>query len=633
MLRDPEWLETDGRGGFALGTVSGIRRRRYHSLLTVASGASGERRAILKGCIVWLESASGRVTLSPHVYSPGVLSSDPSVAVASFQPAPLPRWKIRAGSVLEIEHELFLSRARGALCMRWALVAAPAGQRLCVRPLLAGGSFHHLQRYAPTAEWSMREALGGVTFQTGDAHASVLSNAGFEAAPDWYYRFFYSEEALRGYDALEDLFTPGVFSLPLEVGAELVMVVEGKAGGAPRQREREVPLLTYQQLRAREIELRGASQADSPFVVTRAGRRTIMAGYPWFEDWGRDTFIAVRGLALAQGKLTDIQEILLSWAPLVSDGLLPNRFPEGAARAEYNSVDAALWFVVVTGEFLREVGARGAALDVATQQLLRAACEEIVGSYLAGTRFGIHADLDGLLMAGFPSTQLTWMDARIDGVPVTPRAGKPVEIQCLWIAALEVVSSWRPEWRDHAQRAARQFVSRFPRSDGGLFDVIDVNREHGVTDGRIRPNQIYAVGGLPRMLLPLPLARRVVGEVERELLVVSGLRSLSPREAGYRAVYEGGPRERDSAYHQGIVWPYLMGPFVEAWIRVQENPVAAREEARRRFFTPFVQHFEEANLGYMPELTDAVPPYHPRGCMHQAWSMGERLRLDLKVLV
>lgn len=632
MLQDTEWLETDGRGGFALGTVSGVRRRRYHSLLTVACAATGERRAILKGCVVWLESADARVTISPQIYAPGTLAGDPAVTGASFQQAPFPHWVLQIGDTTELQHELFLSRARGALCMRWSLTRGPSGLRLCVRPLLAGGSFHHVQRSSSTAEWGIRESLGGMTFQCSDAEATVLTNAEFHASPDWYYRFFYSEEAARGYDAVEDLFTPGIFTLPLNGGAELVMVVDGQVGGAARSQERGVARLTYQQLRAREMEERSQLAARDPFIVTRAGRRTIMAGYPWFEDWGRDTFIAVRGLALARGRLEDVQEILVSWASMVREGLLPNRFPDGSKQAEYNSVDAALWFIVVTGEFLQDSASRGVALDLATRHKLRSACEEIIGSFLAGTRFGIYTDLDGLLMAGFPSTQLTWMDARVDGVPVTPRAGKPVEIQCLWIAALDIVSVWRPEWKEHAQRANQSFIDRFPRPDGGLFDVIDVNGEFGVTDRSVRPNQIFAVGGLPRLLLPLPVARRVVEEVERELLVVSGLRSLSAQDPAYRASYEGGPRERDTAYHQGIVWPYLMGPFVEGWIRVQDDPVAARREARRRFFTPFVQHFEDGNLGYMSELTDATPPFRPRGCVHQAWSMGERLRLDLRVL-
>jgi predicted glycogen debranching enzyme len=369
-------------------------------------------------------------------------------------------------------------------------------------------------------------------------------------------------------------------------------------------------------------------RAGDAYIVKRGAGKTIVAGYPWFTDWGRDTFIALRGLCLATKRFDVAREILLAWAPTVSEGMLPNRFTDAGEQPEYNSVDASLWFVVGVHEYLSASRANGPE----RKTLLKAA-KAIVEGYARGTRFGIRADSDGLLSAGVKGLQLTWMDAKVGDHVITPRMGKPVEIQALWLNALWIASKYSTEWKELFERAFSSFRSRFWNEKGScLFDVIDVDHQPGTFDAAVRPNQILAVGGLPLCVLEPDHARAVVATVEQHLLTHLGLRSLAPAEAGFRAKYEGGVWERDSAYHQGTVWPWLMGPFVEAWVRVHGNTDSVRRQARSRFLGAVFPHLHEAGLGHISEITDAEPPYLPRGCPWQAWSLGEVLRLDRLVL-
>jgi len=386
--------------------------------------------------------------------------------------------------------------------------------------------------------------------------------------------------------------------------------------------------------------------------------KTIIAGYPWFTDWGRDTFIALRGLCLATGRLDDARDILLAWASAVSQGMLPNRFPDRGEQPEYNAVDASLWYITAVHEYLDasksvisssvNSEATPTADDERPTDLLKtdslitdslvasrllAAVEAILDGYSRGTRFGIRLDSDGLLAAGTPGVQLTWMDAKVGDWVVTPRIGKPVEIQALWLNALKIVSRWSRRWEAAFEHGLASFRDRFWNAAGGcLYDVVDCNHQRGVVDATFRPNQILAVGGLPFSLLDEEQALCVVAAVEARLWVPLGLRSLAPGEPGYTRRYEGGVRERDGAYHQGTVWPWLIGPFVEAWVRVRGGTNQARREARGKFLAPLLAHLEEAGLGHVSEIADAEAPHTPRGCPWQAWSVGEALRLDQVVL-
>jgi predicted glycogen debranching enzyme len=372
--------------------------------------------------------------------------------------------------------------------------------------------------------------------------------------------------------------------------------------------------------------------ADS-YLVRRSSGKTIVAGYPWFTDWGRDTFIAIRGLCLATGRLADARDILLEWAGAVSDGMLPNRFPDHGEAPEFNSVDASLWYVIALHELIQLDCGRTKLLTPHQRRTLELAAMRIVEGYAGGTRFGIRMDDDGLLAAGVAGVQLTWMDARVGDRVITPRIGKPVEIQALWLNALWIASDLDPKWCEPFERGRRSFLERFWSDDQGcLADVVDVDHVRDTRDDTFRPNQILAVGGLPITLLDGDKSRRVVEAVEARLLTSIGLRSLAPGEAGYAPRYEGDSAARDAVYHQGTVWPWLMGAFVDAWVRVRENTSEARTEARHRFIEPLLAHLRSAGLGHVSEITDAEAPFTPKGCPFQAWSLGELLRLDRVVL-
>ena len=373
-------------------------------------------------------------------------------------------------------------------------------------------------------------------------------------------------------------------------------------------------------------------RAAQAYLVQRGRGKTIVAGYPWFTDWGRDTFIAVRGLCLATGRVEDARDILLEWAGAVDRGMLPNRFPDHGEAPEFNSVDASLWYVVAVGELLR--CATGAAwLAPSQRDRLLTAVDTIVNGYARGTRFGIRMDDDALLAAGERGQQLTWMDARVGDYEITPRIGKPVEIQALWYNAVAVAASGDRKWRALLPRIARSFEDRFwSDARGSLADVVDVDHVSGTQDDTLRPNQILAVGGLPRPLLRGKAARRLVDLIEAELWTPLGLRSLSRRDSRYVGRYTGDPGVRDAAYHQGTVWPWLMGPFVEAWVRTRGSSDRARLAARARFLEPLHQHLTQAGTGNISEIADGDEPFTARGCPFQAWSLGEYLRLDREVL-
>lgn len=370
---------------------------------------------------------------------------------------------------------------------------------------------------------------------------------------------------------------------------------------------------------ARRRPLTPLDRAAESFIVRRGGGNTIIAGFPWFTDWGRDTFIAMRGLVLARGRYDVAASILLAWADTVSEGMLPNRFPDHGSEPEFNAVDASLWFVVVVHEFL----AAAAAAD-AVRARLEGAAAAILDGYAAGTRFGIRVDDDGLLACGVPGVQLTWMDARVDGRVITPRIGKPVEVQALWINALRCGGAHRTALADRAQAA---FCARFwnPAANA-LHDVVDVDHVAGTADSRMRPNQILAVGGLPHRLVGGDRAAAVVAAVERELLTPLGLRTLARGDPQYQPRCEGGVAQRDGAYHQGTVWPWLIGAFVDAWLGVNGDDDAHRAEANTRFLSPLQAHLKVAGLGHVSEIADGDPPHTPRGCPFQAWSLGELIR-------
>lgn len=634
---DAEWLEPDGLGGFASGTVSGVRRRRYHGLLTVARTPPTGRVMLVAGFDAWLERApdgpAGIEFLTGQRYHPDVTSRS-SEHLEDFRSDPWPTWIFRLAGGLAIEQELLVADGRPMAVLRWRLREPSPGVRLRVRPFLTGRDLHALEREDRGADLAALVVPGGVSWRLrpGQPAVECLHDGEYHHDPVWYRGFQLDEERARGFDHLEDAAAPGVLTWDLSTGRPAHWIVAAEGTLAP---EADPPTaaglarMVIDRERARRTRLGGRlERAAAAYLVRRGSGRTIIAGYPWFTDWGRDTFIALRGLCLATSRLDDARSILVQWAGEVSEGMLPNRFADDGDAPEFNSVDASLWYVVAVHEYLATATRARARVSAADRRALARAVQEILEGYSVGTRYGIRGDADGLLACGVPGQQLTWMDARIGDWVVTPRIGKPVEVQALWINALRIGAGFDSRWAARAEEAAAAFARRFWNDSGGmLYDVVDVDHVPGAVDASIRPNQILAVGGLPYPVLGGPRAARVVGAVAHHLLTPLGLRSLGPDDSRYTPRYEGGPERRDGAYHQGTVWPWLLGPFVEAWLRVVGDTPATRLQARERFLAPLLAHLDQAGLGHVSEIADAAPPHAPRGCPFQAWSVGEALRI------
>jgi predicted glycogen debranching enzyme len=628
-----EWLETAGNGAFAMGTVSRVRTRRYHALLMHADSPSSGRRVLVPGFDAWLEFNGVRVPLTPQRYQNA--EPDPTVwpSIAEFAYRPWPAWTFRtpAGPWRE---ELFISAETGETILRWSTSGFPAGARFYLRLFLSCRDYHALKLREDGFNMEPETHDGLLVWRPyPDAPGvAIHANGDYTHEPHWYERFDYREEHARGFDHVEDLASPGVYSWAVgDPASRPTMVLRALASGATAPgRIDDVAAYSAKRAsaeRARRTALDPLDFSASQYIVNRGTGKSIIAGYPWFADWGRDTFIALRGLCLSRGDLDNGKSIVETWADVAEDGLLPNCFRDDHAHPDYCAVDTALWFVVAANELLTELR-RAKRYHRAFDTRIRTLSDAILAQFIRGTNFAIRADADGLIAAGIPGRALTWMDARVDGEPVTARVGKPVEVQCLWVNALETARRRSPEWNALLKIARRSFVDRFwHASRGYLADVADPGHVPGTEDTTLRPNQIFAVGGLPSALVPKRIGRKIVETVHRELFTPLGLRTLAPGNPEYRGQYQGGPIERDSAYHQGTVWPWLMGAFGEAYLRVNGDSAAARAWVREHCLAPLRAQLDLTGLGHLPEIASGDPPHTPNGCPFQAWSLGEFLRL------
>jgi len=629
-----EWLETDGQGGFASGTVSGIRSRRYHGLLLVATEPPEGRFLMVAGLEVFLEVNGQRLGLAPQRYWPDVIAPVPP-DLTEFSADPWPSWKWRVAAEIQVEHELFIHRASRRPYLLWKLTQNHPDARLLIRPFLAGRDYHSTHHengafkfastvFDQTVRWQPYESLPTIDCTT---------NGSFLAEPLWYRNFRYSEEQARGLDFLEDLAVPGLFSFSLQNGpAVIVFGANGESCPTDAINAFEAAA-KEERARRKQFASTVCRSADAYIVSGRRGT-TILAGYPWFTDWGRDTFISMRGLCLSTGRLEEARSILTNWAGQVSQGMLPNRFPDDGQAPEFNSVDASLWFIVAVHDFLQTAERTNFELSPEIREQLWTAVGNILDDYTQGTRYCIQMDpADGLLRAGEPGMQLTWMDARVGDHEITPRIGKPVEIQALWINALWIAREKHSRFRSAFEVAFASFLPRFwDESSEYLFDVIDCDHQPGRNDSSLRPNQVFALGGLPFPLVDLDHSRRALVKIESKLLTSVGLRSLSPDDSRYVPHYQGQVAQRDGAYHQGTVWPFLIAAFVEAWLRVHGNTAETRTEATRRFLFPLADAMNHYGINHLAEIADGDPPHTLRGCPFQAWSLGEFIRLENDIL-
>jgi predicted glycogen debranching enzyme len=617
--------------------VSGIRTRRYHALLLAATLPPAGRMVLVNGFDAEVETATDRFSLTTQRYAPGVDYPDGASRLESFSLEPWPQWtySLPDGKIVQ---EIFVPHGTASVVLRWHYEGTgDTSLRLHVRPFFSGRDFHGLHHENPAFRFEPESTSQSERwhFYESVPEVEARSNGTYHHEPHWYRNFLYDDEAARGLDAQEDLAAPGRYEFDLTAGPAVLIFFAGDPGRPPSSPA--LPALELAGELAGKEESRRAAfasprlRAADAYLVKRGSGSTIIAGYPWFGDWGRDTFIALRGLCLATGRLREAGEILTTWAGTVSQGMLPNRFPDRGEEPEYNSVDASLWYVIAAHEFLEAAGNHPAFVPAA--DILLPTVEAILTGYLRGTRYGIRCDSDRLLACGVPGVQLTWMDAKVGDWIVTPRIGKPVEVQALWLNALGLAGRHSPQWRAVFEQGYASFRDRFwNESRGCLYDVIDVDHQAGKVDGQMRPNQIFAVGGLPLMLLEGERATRVVQQVQDRLWTPMGLRSLAPEEPGYASRYEGGPEQRDGAYHQGTVWPWLAGPFVEAWVRVHGATPEAKIQAMDSFLSPQLLRLDLPGLHHVPEIADGDPPHAARGCPFQAWSLGEILRLEHKVL-
>jgi predicted glycogen debranching enzyme len=604
-----EWLEPDGLGGFAMGAADGIRTRRYHAVLLAALQPPDRRVVLVADLEVYAVTAAGRFALSSHRYRGNVVHPDGVDHLREFVGAPWPRWRYVLPDRTQITCELVVEPGVPRVALRWVRHAGSGPITLEARPLLAVRDYHSLRREGPI-DLTPEIAGNHVTWRPDGIAIHAHANATYAHAPAWYRGFDYASERARGLDHEEDLAMPGVLTFDLAASSSAAWL------GFSTSPWPEPPAELFEREARRRKPIALHDRAADAYLVARGEGRTIIAGYPWFCDWGRDTFISLRGLCLARDRREIAREILLAWAPLVSGGMLPNRFHEQSSSPEYNSVDAALWYVIAAGAY-RSHGEVAAADD----RVLAAAIDQIVTDYAAGTRHRIAADADGLLACGEPGLQLTWMDAKIGDHVVTPRIGKPVEIQALWLNALAIAGR-----TDLLARGRASFADRFWDGERHqLYDVIDCDHVAGKLDPTCRPNQLFAIGGLPLQLLAGDRARAVVETCEHSLWTPLGPRSLATTDPRYRGRYIGGPAQRDHVYHNGPVWPWLAGAFVEAWLRVRGSSDEAKREARERFVAPLRAR---AVGGHLAEIYEGDIPHHAAGAPMQAWSVAELIRLE-----
>jgi len=626
-----EWLVTNGLGGYASGTLAGINTRRYHGLLVAAQAPPVERTVLLAALDEWAVLDDRRYPLSAHEYAGGTIDPDGYRYVETWTlDGMLPVWTYAFEDIL-LEKRIWMTSGRNTTYVRYRLVRGDRPVSLEITPLVTARDFHALRRAGPAPDVHADGSGIAVRFDDATVPCRVLVPGGrYDPGGAWWWQFAYREEAARGLDDLEDLYAPGRFTVPVAPGggAALIATLDASpdtdAGGAlAAARGRQEALVRRAGAGPREPLVGQLVLAADQFLVRRGGGQSVLAGYPWFNDWGRDAMIALPGLALATGRHDDAAAVLHTFAAAVRDGLVPNNFPDRAgAEPSYNTADASLWFVLAVHAYAAAVPGAPAAAE------LRPAVREILDRHIAGTRFGIGMDpRDGLLRAGVPGIQLTWMDAKVGDAVITPRVGKPVEIQALWYNALRAGAALVApvdggaafRYGALAERARAAFRATFARP--GCATLADVVDTPDGDDFSVRANQLFAVS-LPFPLLDGGAAAEMVRAAGRALLTSYGLRSLAPDAPNYHGAYTGDLLSRDRAYHEGTVWGWLIGPYAEAYHRVTGDRDGALALLR-----PFEQHLGDAGLGTISEIFDGDPPHHPRGCIAQAWSVAEVLRV------
>ena len=644
MLRDLahalqlEWLETDGLGGFASSSVVGANTRRYHGLLVAATAPPVGRRVLVSKVEDRVVSSDEVCDMSTNVYENAVFPQG-HLCQEQFRLDPWPVF-VWADRGVRLQKSILMPHGLGLTILRYDLLEAPHSVWLHARPLIAGRDMHHLMRSNGSLQSHLTLTAHKTSMQPYDeaSHLTLFHPQGeFRADGMWYYNFRYFREVESGLDFTEDLYSPGEIAWLMRPGETrwLVLARDPSVGGIASPDQLEPLVETERERREQLLHSFGddpvagrLALAADQFIVNRTvsdvPSKTIIAGYPWFGDWGRDTMIALFGLTLTTKRYTDCQAMLKTFIGAMRNGLVPNLFAEQSGEALYNTVDATLWLFIALRRYVE------LTKDWAFIEEVWPALQASLQAHIAGTDHNIHMDSDGLLSAGDETTQLTWMDAKVNEWVVTPRHGKAVEINGMWYNALKIGEFFggklgAVEAAEHYGNVARLTKASFEQqfwSDelGYCFDVL---RPDG-PDADLRPNQLIACS-LPYAILSPQRRRSLLGKISEFLLTPYGLRTLAPFCPGYCPTYGGDRLARDAAYHQGTVWPWLLGPYLTTYFRV----MGVSEETRRHvrlLLQPLLDDLDDAGLGSVSEIYDAQEPYAPHGCIAQAWSVGELLR-------
>jgi predicted glycogen debranching enzyme len=650
-----EWLVTNGLGGYASGTVPGVVTRRYHGILIAALGAPHGRTVMLSHLAEQIRLPDGRkieiggrerTIDAPDAHGTGYLTE--------FRlEGGLPIWRYDVDGIV-IERHIFMRHMQNTVHVMYELMHGAEAIELAIRPSInfRAQELPVNQPLAAPYEFlavgdHYQVCLGGSALPA--LRMKVFgSEATFTLKSKHIANILYPVEERRGYQGHGDLWSPGYFRFTIASTAPATLVASTESFEAIEVLSPMAALAAEQARRERLIEQavpeaqEGVAAelvlAADQFIITPAGRtedalrarasgdevRTVIAGYHWFTDWGRDTMISLEGLTLVTGRQTEAGYILRTFAQYVRDGLIPNLFPERETDGLYHTADATLWFFHALSRYLKRSN------DRLTLPLLFPSLKDIIACHIRGTKFGIRVDpRDGLLVQGAPGYQLTWMDAKVDDWVVTPRRGKAVEINALWYNALRLMQEWAERcgdsaannYRALADQVSRSFNQRFWNAERGyLYDVVD--QDNGSNDPKCRPNQVLSIS-LQHPVLAREHWQAVVQTVRERLLTPVGLRSLDPSDGDFKARYYGDLRTRDAAYHQGTVWAWLAGPFTDAWLKLYPTDLDGAWKAVRGF----VAHLDEGCIGTISEIFDAEPPFTPRGCIAQAWSVAEVLRI------
>jgi predicted glycogen debranching enzyme len=625
-----EWLETNGLGGWAGSTISGMNSRRYHGLLVAALNPPVERVVLLSKLDETIYTNDETLELATNQY-PGVIHPTGYRYLNKFKKEYFPEFEYEFKN-FKLKKTITAVNGENTMLIIYEVPISSESFSLELKPFIAFRDFHGLSHANKDIQSDSRFEDGIFCIKPYDGLPEMyisIPGASFEENPQWYYHFEYTTELERGLDYREDLFSHGRFLWNATPGSRLGIIVSltnpaGRDVYSIYKKEKFRRQNLIKRLPADDHMGKTLTLAADQFVVRRGKNlRSIIAGYHWFADWGRDTMIALPGITLITGRFSEAKKILSTFAKYVNQGMLPNHFPDTDEEPEYNTVDASLWFFVAIYKYIQYTGDNSFVKDN-----LMPVLKEIIEWHYRGTRFNIKVNSNGLLYAGTPDVQLTWMDAKIGDWVITPRSGYAVEINALWYNALSIYAYLAQkfdqekigaEFEKRALSVKKEFNRKFWYSDKGyLYDYIDESSENK----DIRPNQLFALS-LPFSPLSKTRQQSVLKVVEKNLLTPKGLRSLAKDHPQYRPSYGGDVLSRDSAYHQGTVWSWLLGPYITALVKVRAEK--GRTQARKIFNTISTQ-FYNAGIGTISEIFDAEKPYADRGCIAQAWSVAELLR-------